>query len=58
MPRLPIFLRALGLLLTAALAQKATADQSPWDSSIDVVSQARFIPVELWTGAEWDGRRN
>ena len=36
MPRLPIFLAALGLLLTAALAQKATADQSPWDFSIDV----------------------
>jgi hypothetical protein len=57
MPRLPIFLRALGLLLTAALAQKATADQSPWDSSIDVVAKTRFIPVGLWTGMEWDGRR-
>ena len=57
MPRLPIFLAGLGLLLTAALAQKATADQSPWDSSIDAVTKARFIPVELWTGMEWDGRR-
>ena len=57
MPRLPIFLRALGLLLTAALAQKATADQSPWDSSIDAVTKARFIPVELWTGMEWDGKK-
>ena len=57
MCRLPIFLRALGLLLTAALAQKATADQSPWDSSIDAVTKARFIPVELWTGMEWDGKR-
>jgi hypothetical protein len=57
MPRLPIFLRALGLLLTAALAQKATADQSSWDSSIDVVAKTRFIPIELWSGMEWDGTR-
>src|SRR5262245_62611349 len=57
MPRLPIFSRALGLLLTVTLAQKTMADQGPWDSSIDAVSQARFIPVELWTGAEWDGKK-
>jgi hypothetical protein len=57
MHRLPIFFSALGLLLSAALAEKATADESPWDSSIDAVSQARFIPVELWTGAEWDGKK-
>ena len=57
MPRLPILLVALGLLLSVALAQKATADQGPWDSSIDAVNQGRFIPVELWTGAEWDGKK-
>src|SRR4249920_3546086 len=57
MCRLTFFLAFLGLLLSAALAQKATADQGPWDSSIDAVSQARFIPVELWTGVEWDGKK-
>jgi len=57
MRRPPIFLVALGLFLSATLAQKATADQSPWDSSIDAGSQGRFIPVELWTGAEWDGKK-
>ena len=57
MRRPPIFLVALGLLLSAALAQNATADQGPWDSSIDAVTKARFIPVELWTGMEWDGTR-
>jgi hypothetical protein len=57
MRRLPIFLAAIGLLLTAALAQKVTGDQNPWDSSIDAVTKTRFIPVELWTGMEWDGKR-
>jgi hypothetical protein len=57
MSRLPSFLRVLGILLAAGLSAGATVDQSPWDSSIDAVSQARFIPVELWTGAEWDGKK-
>jgi hypothetical protein len=57
MRRLPILLAALGLFLTAAVAQRATPDHSPLDSSIDAVSQARFIPIELWTGMEWDGKR-
>jgi hypothetical protein len=46
------------LLLAVELAHGATADQNPWDSSIDAVTKARFIPVELWTGAEWDGSKD
>ena len=57
MSRLPSFLRVLGILLAAGLGAGAPVDQSPWDSSIDAVSQARFIAVELWTGAEWDGKK-
>jgi hypothetical protein len=57
MSRLPSFLRVLGILLAAGLSAGAPVDQSLWDSSIDAVSQARFIPVELWTGAEWDGKK-
>jgi hypothetical protein len=49
-------LLVVGLLLVAGHSPVA-ADQSPWASSIDPVSKARFIPVELWTGAEWDGRK-
>ena len=51
-----VSLLILALLLVAGRSPVA-ADQSRWASSIDPVSKARFIPVELWTGAEWDGRK-
>lgn len=35
----------------------AAAEPSPWASSIDPAANTRFIPVELWTGSEWDGTR-
>ena len=57
MARLSSLLGTLALLLVAGLTSGATADQSPWDSSIDTGTKARFIPVELWTGAEWDGTK-
>ncbi|HEY1267681.1 MAG TPA: hypothetical protein VGH16_10525 [Candidatus Binatia bacterium] len=34
-----------------------TADETVWDKSYDAAAKERFIPVELWTGAEWDGAR-
>ena len=33
------------------------ADTAPWAASYDAASRTRFIPVELWTGAEWSGKR-
>ena len=33
------------------------ADLSPWAASYDPAAKTRFIPVELWTGAAWDGNR-
>lgn len=33
----------------------ARADDSVWARSVDPATGARFIPVELWTGAPWDG---
>ncbi len=30
---------------------------APWAASYDAASRTRFIPVELWTGAEWSGKR-
>jgi len=32
-----------------------SADLSKWAASFDAATRTRFIPVELWTGAEWDG---
>ena len=45
------------MLLVTGVAPAAAADQSPWDSAIDPVTQAPFIPVELWTGENWDGKK-
>ena len=48
-----------GLVLAVALLVAASsapaADPSPWDRAFDAATGARFIPVELWTGAAWDG---
>jgi hypothetical protein len=32
------------------------ADMSRWAASYDSTTKTRFIPIELWTGGEWDGR--
>jgi hypothetical protein len=48
----------IALLLAVGLAHGATSDQNPWDSSIDAATKARFIPVELWTGGDWDGSKD
>jgi hypothetical protein len=33
------------------------ADWSKWAAAHDTAAGTRFIPVELWTGGEWDGNR-
>ncbi|MBI2768157.1 MAG: hypothetical protein HYX47_00910 [Burkholderiales bacterium] len=48
--------RSLTALCGAAFAAVAGA-ATPWDGAFDAASQTRFIPVELWTGAPWDGQR-
>jgi hypothetical protein len=46
------------LLLSAGHSSSARAAQAdPWQASIDAAKKERFIPVELWTGAQWDGGR-
>jgi hypothetical protein len=47
-------LAAVALLLATA-ATAFAAEPSPWDRAIDPATGARFIPVELWTGGDWDG---
>ena len=44
----------LGLLVSITVTFTAAAN--PWDNATNVETKERFIPVELWTGAEWDGR--
>jgi hypothetical protein len=42
----------LSLVSGAARAQE---DWSAWQRAYDPATRIRFIPVELWTGALWDG---
>src|SRR5688500_5270260 len=35
--------------------QAYATDWSAWQRSYDPATRTRFIPVELWTGAPWDG---
>jgi hypothetical protein len=51
-----MFRSSLALFLSLPLAVLA-ADSAVWATGYDAATQTRFIPVELWTGAEWDGKR-
>ena len=46
----------LSILLGLSLAGMAQAqDWSAWQRAYDPGTKTRYIPVELWTGAPWDG---
>jgi hypothetical protein len=45
------------LVAVLATIHVSASDQSVWDRSFDAATKQRFIPVELWTGAEWDGAK-
>lgn len=50
--------RRLAFYLTALIiGSVAAAGPDPWVASYDPATQTRFIPVELWTGAPWNGGR-
>jgi hypothetical protein len=34
------------------------ADWSKWAAAYDATAGTRYIPLELWTGGEWDGNRD
>ena len=49
-------LQFLLIALYLVLAGAARADDwSAWQRAYDPATRTRFIPVELWTGAPWDG---
>jgi hypothetical protein len=49
---------ATAVLVTGLLAAGAArGGEAAWRASHDPKTRARFIPVELWTGADWDGTR-
>jgi hypothetical protein len=40
-----------------ALGVAAGFDMKAWEGSTNPETKERYIPVELWAGAEWDGKR-
>ncbi len=55
MTAIPVAVVMFAMLLPAQTAFGASSEPSPWEASTDATTQTRFIPVELWTGSEWDG---
>ena len=55
---LKISLTSLLMGVTAlASASAAAFDIKAWEDSINREIKERYIPVELWAGVEWDGKR-
>ena len=50
-----LFLLLMGLTVVATTSVSA-ADIKAWEASINSQTKERYIPVELWAGAEWDGK--
>lgn len=52
---------SLPTLLTAVMALTSASavafDTKAWEGSTNPETRERYIPVELWAGAEWDGKR-
>lgn len=46
----------LAIFVLAGPSARA-ADINVWEASINFQTKERFIPVELWTGAEWEGQK-
>ena len=44
-------------LLTLTSAPAVAVDMKVWEESINRETRERYIPVELWAGAEWDGKK-
>ena len=54
--RAGVFSRVGAILMVSLLGVSCAAPKANWPDAYDSNTGARFIPVELWTGAEWDGK--
>ena len=52
-------LRLAGILTSFILifGKGLAVEQNVWDNSINHQTKERYIPVELWTGIQWDGNK-
>ena len=44
-------------VLALPSAPAVAVDMKVWEESINRETKERYIPVELWAGADWDGKR-
>lgn len=55
---LKMSLPGLLIIWVPSLSALALAfDMKAWEGSINSATKERYIPVELWAGAEWDGKK-
>ena len=47
----------LALVFPSLVAAAELPDEAAWSASYDAETGERFVPVELWSGARWDGSR-
>jgi hypothetical protein len=45
------------LLIALAVGASNAAELTKWAASYDPTTKTRYIPIELWSGGEWDGNR-
>ena len=62
MRRLPDWLEIsfagfLAGVMSLTSAPAVAADIKVWEESVNRETKERYIPVELWAGAEWDGQK-
>jgi hypothetical protein len=50
------FLTVFGFISLPS-ATALAIDLRPWEDSTNPATKERYIPVELWSGAEWDGKQ-
>ena len=52
-----VSLAGLMAAVVTSVSAPAVALDNAWDSSTNPATKERYIPVELWAGAEWDGKK-
>lgn len=52
-----ISLAGLMAAVVTSVSAPVVALDNAWESSTNPATKERYIPVELWAGAEWDGKK-
>lgn len=55
--RARLTLGLIAMLLLPPAVQAQPLNKAAWAAAYDAAASTRFIPLELWTGGDWDGTR-